>query len=241
MTTNKIGTFILVICIILGIGLFQSCDFESEEPILSVVNDLTASDTPENTIMLEWDHVMNAEWYQVYRTDDFDIYDNDIWTACDYIGTVNYDGDSTLTHEDDDIWPDITYYYYVEPYNSDYDGGVSNWAMAELNLSQLGTVTVDSQNITITLWDGGTIDDDTISIELNGSNVVSNLVLTDLPGDTYNLSLDNGNNTLTIYAEDEGTISPNTANIEVSDVISGDSIQYWSLYTGESADMTIIY
>jgi hypothetical protein len=103
----------------------------------------------------------------------------------------------------------------------------------------LSDVTVSQTNITITVWDDALVDGDQIDLTVNGINYFSNHVLTGPPGTTRNVLLNSGNNNLTVRADNEGGSPPNTAAIQISNVISGNPDQYWSLSTGEITTMTI--
>jgi len=104
----------------------------------------------------------------------------------------------------------------------------------------LSDVTVSQATITITVTDNGTeIDGDTIDILLNGSPVVTSHVLLAAPGTDFELVLQAGTNELEIVAINEGTVSPNTAELAISDVVEGEPVQDWRLSTGESGSLTI--
>jgi hypothetical protein len=106
--------------------------------------------------------------------------------------------------------------------------------------SGLSDVTVNSRTIDITLIDDGSaIDGDTIAIYLNGALIVDNHVLVDAPGTTFSLLLQPGNNTLEVYAINEGSVSPNTALLQISNVIAGQSVQQWRLASGDWGSLTI--
>ncbi len=67
-------------------------------------------------------------------------------------------------------------------------------------------------NFKVDLYDDGDIDGDIVSVYYNGKILLSNVTLSDKPL-TLNLALDPSKteNELLIYAENEGTIAPNTA------------------------------
>lgn len=104
----------------------------------------------------------------------------------------------------------------------------------------LSDITVSSRNVIITLTDNGTeVDGDTIDLRLNGALVVANHVLVGGLGTSFALALEPGENTLSIYAVNEGSITPNTALMEVTDVIEGPVAQEWRLLAGETGTLTV--
>ncbi len=103
----------------------------------------------------------------------------------------------------------------------------------------LSDVTVSSNQITIRVWDHGVVDGDQIDLAINGVYVLTDYVLEGSPGTTVSVTLSGGINNLTVYADNEGSISPNTASIEISDVISGDAVQQWNLNLNTADSMTI--
>jgi hypothetical protein len=104
----------------------------------------------------------------------------------------------------------------------------------------LSDVTVSQRIITITMTDNGQeIDGDTVDIILNGLTVSAGHVLAGPPGTDVELVLQAGLNLLEIVALNEGSISPNTAELSISDVIEGESVQEWRLSAGEIGSLTI--
>lgn len=104
----------------------------------------------------------------------------------------------------------------------------------------LTDVTVSQRIITITMTDNGQeIDGDTVDIILNGITVSAAHVLVGPPGTNLGLTLRAGMNLLEVVALNEGTISPNTAELIISHVLEGESIQEWRLATGERGSLTI--
>lgn len=80
------------------------------------------------------------------------------------------------------------------------------------------TIEVDSKTIKVDLYDNGDIDGDFISLFYNGKLLLSNKKLTD-KAITLNLDIDDekGVNELLMYAENLGSIPPNTALMVVTD------------------------
>jgi hypothetical protein len=73
-----------------------------------------------------------------------------------------------------------------------------------------------TNSCSLLIWDGGVIDGDRISILLNGTEVLSNYMLTKSRKQIV-LSLPEQVNTITIVAGDEGAAPPNTAQMILSD------------------------
>ena len=70
---------------------------------------------------------------------------------------------------------------------------------------------------TLDIYDGGVIDGDEVSLLFNGETILSNYVLTKQKKQLKLLLKKNRNNTITIVAEYEGKVPPNTANVILSD------------------------
>jgi len=100
----------------------------------------------------------------------------------------------------------------------------------------LSDVTVNSQTITIRVWDHGTVDNDIINIMLNGAVIPGGggVVLTKSPK-VFTLKLNPGKNVIAIYAVNEGKIPPNTASVKISNVTSGKAEQTYSINQKTSA------
>jgi len=85
----------------------------------------------------------------------------------------------------------------------------------------LKTIEITNENFTVTLYDNGAVDGDSISLFYNGKLILSHKMLSEKP---INVNLDattnHAVNELTMYAENLGTIPPNTALMVVKD---GDS------------------
>ncbi|MEO6456013.1 MAG: hypothetical protein ABIN97_18175 [Ginsengibacter sp.] len=84
--------------------------------------------------------------------------------------------------------------------------------------SLLKTIEIKEDTFYVQLYDNGEIDGDSVSVFYNGSLLVSHKRLSDKPI-TLALNLNNSNtvNELTMYAENLGTIPPNTALMVVTD------------------------
>jgi len=80
-----------------------------------------------------------------------------------------------------------------------------------------GTVYVSSRNVTFYVWDSGTIDDDNVTLIVNGNTILSNYTLTgDKKSISYTLS-SYGYNYILLFANNEGTIPPNTCALSIDD------------------------
>lgn len=80
-----------------------------------------------------------------------------------------------------------------------------------------GTVYVSSRNVTFYVWDSGTIDDDNVTLIVNGNVILSNYTLTGTKkAISYTLS-NYGYNYVILYANNEGSIPPNTCALSIDD------------------------
>lgn len=68
--------------------------------------------------------------------------------------------------------------------------------------------------LVLKLWDNATEDGDSISVMVNGKYIAKNLELTREKAKLV-IKLEEGTNTITIFAHNEGRISPNTASCEI--------------------------
>ncbi len=108
------------------------------------------------------------------------------------------------------------------------------------NNSGLTDVTVNARHIFITLTDDGSlVDGDRVDVFLNGVKVVDNHTLVGGVGTVFSLDLLSGFNELRVTALNEGTSSPNTAQLHLSDVTVGAAVQSWRLLAGESGSLVI--
>jgi hypothetical protein len=71
-------------------------------------------------------------------------------------------------------------------------------------------IEVDADSLKLSLYDNGEVDNDTISLFYNRKLVVDKKMLSDKPI-SFTLSLDTSVNEIAMYAENLGTIAPNTA------------------------------
>ena len=95
---------------------------------------------------------------------------------------------------------------------------VSNEKYTERTKNILKRISLTQQTFKVDLYDDGDIDGDIVSVYYNGKVVLSNKKLTDKPLSlTLSLDADKSENELLIYAENEGSIPPNTALMIVTE------------------------
>lgn len=84
--------------------------------------------------------------------------------------------------------------------------------------SLIKTLDIQEDKIVVDFYDNGAVDGDSITVFFNGKIVVSHLGLTEKPA-SFTLSIDKSlpYNELVMYAENMGTIPPNTALMVVKD------------------------
>ena len=100
----------------------------------------------------------------------------------------------------------------------------------------LSSVTVDNQNITLTFWDHGTEDGDIINIYLNGASIRSGVLLKNAK-QQIQVKLHSGKNIFEVEAVNEGSVSPNTASVHLSNVTAGNDTQISTRKSGQRASM----
>ena len=92
------------------------------------------------------------------------------------------------------------------------------------SISYTKELVVETENITISLWDHGRQDGDIVSIYLNGESVVSKHTLT-YKKKVYEVKLDSTKpNDLFLYAHNLGRFAPNTVSIEINDGTTAENI-----------------
>jgi len=102
----------------------------------------------------------------------------------------------------------------------------------------LTDVTVDRRDVTITVWDHGTEDGDIISIYLNGKVMKSKLLLTNKK-QSFRVNLTGGQNRFEVEAVNEGSMPPNTATVEISNVTKGKPSQVYERKSGQRTSMNL--
>lgn len=102
----------------------------------------------------------------------------------------------------------------------------------------LGCVEISSRTTTIKAWDHGSIDSDIVSIIANGDVIIDEHTL-DGPGNAISVDYEfeyNGYNYITLFAHNEGDISPNTCAISINGV---EYILESNLLTNGSIDIIV--
>jgi hypothetical protein len=103
----------------------------------------------------------------------------------------------------------------------------------------LGDVTVSQRDITISVRDHASIDGDRIDLFVNGAKVLSDYTLTS-SSHSVAVTLNSGENSVMVTALNEGSSSPNTVEVSVSHVVSGNPVQVSTgLLTGQSEGFKI--
>ena len=102
----------------------------------------------------------------------------------------------------------------------------------------LTDVTVGRRDVTITVWDHGTEDGDIINIYLNGKVLKSKLRLTKKK-QAFRVNLSGGQNRFEVEAVNEGSQSPNTATVEISNVTKGKPSQVYERKSGQKTSMNL--
>jgi archaellum component FlaF (FlaF/FlaG flagellin family) len=199
--------------------------------------------TPGASVRITWEGSIEADHVTI------DLYRHDTYLMPIDSGTEN-DGEFvwTVPPDFDAVTEDYNRYRIaVRAQHPDhYPGELYVQALSEefaiepVPTGGLTDVTVTQRLITITVTDNGSeIDGDTVDIVLNGSSVVAGHVLAAPPGTNFNLTLAAGPNLLEIIALNEGAVTPNTAELAISNVIDGNAVQEWRLATGETGALTI--
>jgi hypothetical protein len=89
--------------------------------------------------------------------------------------------------------------------------------MVKRKNTEQGQVVVNTKSITLSLYDNGIVDDDTVSIFLNGKLLVSHQRVSEKPI-VLTIELDEqlSRNEITLFAENMGSITPNTALVIIN-------------------------
>ena len=106
----------------------------------------------------------------------------------------------------------------AKPKTEDESPAATDEKYSERKKNILKRINLTQSNFKVDLYDDGDIDGDIVSVYYNGKVVLSNKKLTDKPI-SLNLLVDadKNENELLIYAENEGSISPNTALMIVTE------------------------
>ncbi len=85
-------------------------------------------------------------------------------------------------------------------------------------------MTIQSREATIYLWDHAAVDNDTVSVNVNGQWLVENYKL-DKSKYAIKVRFEPGDNYVMLYAINLGTQPPNTASITIDDGIKPQTLQ----------------
>ncbi|HEX4374273.1 MAG TPA: hypothetical protein VHZ50_13310, partial [Puia sp.] len=101
------------------------------------------------------------------------------------------------------------------------------------------TITVNTNEIELDIYDDGTIDNDTVSVFLDKKLVISHAMLTDRPI-VMKVHLDNDNDyhEVVMVADNEGTIPPNTSLMIVK---AGDKRYEVRIISTEQKNATVVF
>lgn len=83
----------------------------------------------------------------------------------------------------------------------------------------LGCVEIENRVTTIEVWDNATIDGDIVTLIANGTDIILENFELDGPANSHSIQYtfpNNGANSLTLYAENEGDLPPNTVTIRIN-------------------------
>jgi len=92
---------------------------------------------------------------------------------------------------------------------------------------RIGAITIDTEDIAISLWDNGSYTDgDIVSIYINGKLIKDNIKLKQKnKADTFKIKLDkNLNNYLLIKSKNEGALTPTTVSMTINNEAHTDRI-----------------
>ena len=100
------------------------------------------------------------------------------------------------------------------------------------------TIEVKEEEVYISIYDNGEIDGDVITVIFNGAIVLANQTLSDQPI-SFRLKLKKGiENTLTMYAENQGKTPPNTAIMRIQ---HGENYQKVLLSADEKQNASVVF
>jgi len=106
------------------------------------------------------------------------------------------------------------------------------------------TVQVDSDSVVMSIWDHAYLDGDIVSVDIDGQTIWDHYTIprryTEPEQETL-VTLKQGLNRVTVRAENEGSVPPNTASLAISNVVDGPSVQRWDIHEGETAAFTIFF
>ncbi len=100
-------------------------------------------------------------------------------------------------------------------------------------------ITASSTSTTLKIFDHASVDGDIVTITLNGVKIFTRHTLKGPPGDTINVNLNSGTNTLSAFAHNQGTSPTNTLTIEFTNITSGPAKQRWHALPNETNTITV--
>jgi hypothetical protein len=103
---------------------------------------------------------------------------------------------------------------HKEPTNAHENPPSDALAMEARKANDYQVFNVSKRSVKLILWDNGEIDNDSISVVLNGQYVLTNYKLTK-DKKKLKIRLHSGSNQLVVMAHNEGTIPPNTAQCKM--------------------------
>lgn len=103
---------------------------------------------------------------------------------------------------------------YKEPHNNYQSPPADAVEMQQRKANDYQVFNVNKRSVKLVLWDNGEVDNDSISVVLNGQYVLTNYRLTK-DKKKLKIRLNEGSNQLVVLAHNEGTIPPNTAQCKM--------------------------
>lgn len=100
------------------------------------------------------------------------------------------------------------------------------------------TIAIEDEEITVTLFDNAEIDGDIITVLFNGEVVAAQKQLSDKPITLKLTAIKGKDNTLTMYAENQGKIPPNTAIMRVQ---NGDNYYKVFLSADDKKNASVVF
>ena len=105
--------------------------------------------------------------------------------------------------------------------------------------SRLQPVSVDATQVTLTVRDPQFVDGDVINVDVNGVRIINGATLEGRHV-SFPITLNSGQNNITISAQNEGVTAPLVAEVTISNVSSGPAVQITrGLKSGEAETMTV--
>jgi hypothetical protein len=93
------------------------------------------------------------------------------------------------------------------------------------NYTNQGTITVESKNISICIYDNSAEDGDVVDLFFNGNALINNYEILNTEK-CFNATLENGNNWIGINVDNEGINPPASVTVKIND---GTSVQEFNI------------